>query len=92
MFLPPSPPQPPENWRVSPESLMLGPSLGALLPVLHLELVDLNHGRTWSGKMQISLGSFAKLICELKKSSLLVPVLLLEVQCNDPRFLSAAWR
>ena len=92
LFLPPSPPQPPENWRVSPESLMLGPSLGALLPVLHLELVDLNHGRTWSGKMQISLGSFAKLICELKKSSLLIPVLLLEVQCNDPRFLSAAWR
>lgn len=71
---------------------MLGPSLGALLTVLHLELVDLNLGRTWSGKMQISLGSFAKLIYELKKSSLLIPVLLLEIQCNDPRFLSVAWR
>lgn len=86
------PPSLPENWRISPERLMLGPGLVALLSVLHLELVDLNHGRTWSGKMQTSLGSFAKLIRELKKSSPLIPVLLLEIQCNDPRFLSAAWR
>lgn len=92
VIVPPSLSNPPQNWRVSPESLMLGPSLGTLLTVLHLELVDLNHGRTWSGKMQISLGSFAKLIYELKKSSLLIPVLLLEIQCNDPRFLSVAWR